>query len=358
MSITIAYTADSVGPVCRRIAAYDERFRVVQDDTLTEADVAPQPFIQQAPPADPLLSVWQGARELADVFMHMQPGTRDPIIYDAVDTLTAQLLVVRGQMLVPAPVAPPPVQAERNVLIRWGSRWPGAADITINTAEAVRMARDKRQSRRLLRGLCPTTWDRRGDVQVPCVIRPRRHHAAHGFHVCRSIAEVPRAIARCGLGWYASELIEKVNEYRVFVFQGRVIRVSEKLPPTVGRAVHDVAWNLANGGHSRTLKRKAWPITVAVAAIRAANRLGLDWTAVDVGVARDGRVVVFEANTAPGLTNPNTIEQIAFAFASVLDNPHLAPLDISQPLTWRELIHPSLRPEAAPSGWELLPHLW
>ena len=345
MSITIAYHATSVGPVCRRIAACDDRILVVHDDELRAADVMASQTIQQPAPVDPCIEAWERTMVAADAVRQRQQHiiTREDTQTVRTLSLAAEALLVT--LAVPAPVAPPPVPAERHVLIRWGSQWRGDADITINTARSVSIARNKKQSRQFLTGLCPTTWYVRGAIQVPCVIRPRRHHAARRFFVCYTMADVPRAIARCGLGWYASELIDKANEYRVFVLQGRVIRISEKLPPTVGEAANDVAWNLANGGHSRTLKRKAWPLAVAVAAIQATQRVGLDWSAVDVAVDRSGRVVVFEANTAPGLTNQNTIEQIAWAFASVVEHPTLPPLYLTAVGTWKDLIHPSLRPE-------------
>ena len=245
-----------------------------------------------------------------------------------------------GALDVPAPQPPPPQPAaEPEVLIRWGSRWVGDADITINSVEATITAKNKTLSRQVLRGICPTTWQRRGEIQYPCVIRPRRHHAGQKFFVCQTSTDAERAISRCGPGWYASELIHKSHEYRVFVLQGRVICVSERFPANP----RDVAWNLAAGGRLINVRRGDWPVDSCRAALKAAKKVGLDWSAVDVMVDVTGRTLVAEVNVAPGLRNRYTIEQVAWAFASLISGDMPAPLDLNSTLAWTDLIHPSLR---------------
>lgn len=337
MSIFLAYRAESVGPICRKLAAVQDELKVIHEDQLVQRDLISPRLVQQPAPPDPLLGLWGNSVDLARAFVQIEPG-RSQISQDALDGFISKLKLTRASMNQPAPVAPPPQKVEPKVLIRWGSRWEGNADITINSVGAVRLARDKRESRQVLGTLAPTTWVRRQDVRTPCVIRPRRHHAGSRFFVCKTAAEIERAITRCGPGWYASELINKAREFRVFVLQGRVIRISEKFAGNPA----DVAWNVAVGGHTKGVTKRHWPIEVAKAALKAARVMSLDWTAVDLSIDTAGKVWVFEANTAPGLTGRFAIEQIAWAFASVPKNPTLPALDLTREMTWKDMIHPSL----------------
>lgn len=225
----------------------------------------------------------------------------------------------------------------KGVLVRWGSRWHGVADVEINSAESVRIARDKRESRKILVDLCPETWLRSDDVETPCVIRPRRHHGGAKFYVCRSGSDVRSAIRACGLGWYGSELITKTREFRVFILQGRVVCVSERFPAKKT----DVAWNLAMGGRLINIARAGWDTKAVVAAIRATKLIGLDWGAVDVAIDENGKPIVFEVNTAPGLRNPYTIHQIAKALRWIGNNSRTKIAEVGGK-QWRDLIHPAL----------------
>ena len=328
MAINIIYRAESVGPICRKLANAADLV-AHREDAIADLRTAPV-----APPVDPLAPLWNDTQDAAEAFANLDM-TRSTVAQQGIEDLIAKLQQVRQTQLVPVPVA---VNPDRQVAIRWGSRWAGRADIEINTAEAVALARDKRGSRQALRGICPETWWQRSQVQLPCVVRPRRHHAGNRFFVCRTPDALNTAINRCGPGWYASELIEKTNEYRVFVLQGRVVCVSERFPANAT----DVAWNLAAGGRLINVKRGAWPLNVAHKSIEAARRTGLDWAAVDACVDNRGRVLIFEVNTAPGLKNEYTISQIAWAFEQIpqhLDLPQIT----TTPTTWQAIIHPSLR---------------
>lgn len=204
-------------------------------------------------------------------------------------------------------------------------RWDCYADLSIptgvldlNRAAAVVQARDKGASRRVLAELAPPTWFDRADVQVPCVVRPRTHKAGNKFYVCKNHLEVATAVWHCGTGWYASRLIDKAREFRVFVVQGRVAAVSERFQGID----HAVAWNLALGGRLRNLNRPDWPVDVLRAALTAMERVGLGFGAVDACIDTARRVWIFELNTSPALRNKFTIAQIAKALSSPLaDSP-------------------------------------
>lgn len=229
------------------------------------------------------------------------------------------------------------------LVVRWGSIIPGDFP-ALNSAESVTVAKDKIETRKRLGIMAPPTWFRRQDIPDPermtVIVRPRKHHAGKKFFVCSSKASLNKALTKCGSRWYASLLVEKAHEYRVFICQGHVVAVSERFPPDGAEGVKAIAWNLAMGGKLINVRYKSWPINVCKAAIAAARKLGLDWCALDLTTDTGGDVWVFEANTAPGLRNKFTIAQIArvFAWAGENDTPKTA-----KGSTWQSLIHPALK---------------
>lgn len=227
-------------------------------------------------------------------------------------------------------------------VIRWDSTKEVLADKELNLAGAVKLSRNKRDSRLKMSGLAPATWTswlhQRKQYTFPCIVRARRHHAAQKFYVCNSLREVERALSRCGYQrWYISPLIPKKAEYRVFVFQGRVIKVV--------RRYHDdpnvVAWNIANGGKSVRVTRESWPLNACYFAVKAGERIGLDWYAADVIIDQSGNPFVLELNTAPGLGVDKTMKRLARVFIWASENEAPTKLDKS-PVSWKDLIHPRL----------------
>ena len=230
------------------------------------------------------------------------------------------------------------VRGPLETVIRWDSRVAVNANRTINSREAVVLSRNKKASRLAMGALCPTTWVHYHDIQYPCLIRPQRHYAAHKFFVCHSPLEARRAIRACGLRrWYASTIIPKEKEYRIFIFQDHVLKVV--------RRFHDdpaeVAWNIANGGRSIRVKHDSWPISSIKHAIRGGRALGLDWFAADVIVTPQEQPLVLELNTAPGLERDATIAQLADVFEWAGAHPAPPPNDLTGD-TWDSLIHPTL----------------
>lgn len=226
------------------------------------------------------------------------------------------------------------------VIIRWGSISTRESEQVINTVQAVALAKDKAASRKALGDLAPATWFTLEDIgKLPIVYRPRVHFAGKRFYVCKTYAEASKARKLCGLGAYATELVDKKTEYRVFALQGRIVCVSQRFPPP--DTPNAIPWNLALGGRLINLRQTEWPVGVLKAAIEANQRLGLDWSAIDLAVDVKGRILVFEANTAPGLRNPHTLACIAKSLAWVDSNP--TPKPIKDTTRWQSFLHPALR---------------
>lgn len=198
-----------------------------------------------------------------------------------------------------------------DTVIRWDSRVEASATKTVNSAAAVKLSRNKSASRVKLGNIAPTTWFRLEALTFPCLIRPRRHYAAQKFFVCKNLIEAKTAVRRCGKDWYASPIIDKKLEYRIFVFQGKVIKAVRRFH----NDPKQVAWNIANGGRSVRLLKESWPKESLVVAIEAGKRLNLGWYAADVIVDQNDKPFVLELNTAPGLDRDETIELCAKVFA-------------------------------------------
>lgn len=91
-----------------------------------------------------------------------------------------------------------------------------------------------------------------------------------------------------------------VREFRVHVFSGKFVLAAEKL--RVGGA--GLLGNFHQGAVVfRQVFKDDLPKGVWLYSARAIRALKLDWGAVDVGVTEEGKVVIFEANTAPAILN-------------------------------------------------------
>lgn len=247
----------------------------------------------------------------------------------------------KGQIQALSDRSPLPPKVE-GTLIRWDSIARLDADYTINSAEAVRLSRNKKESRIRMRGICPITWTswlrERMLFTYPCLVRGKRHFAAQKFYVCQNLKEVEVALKRSGYqNWYISPIIQKKLEYRVFIFQGHALKVVRRYheDPT------QIAWNIANGGKSVRLKRESWPIPVVKAAIEAGERLGLGWFAADIIVDAQDKSYVLELNTAPGLERDETITALAKTCKWAGKNPPI--VGSAQGEVWSELIHPAVK---------------
>lgn len=93
------------------------------------------------------------------------------------------------------------------------------------------------------------------------------------------------------------------EEYRIHVFQGKVIKITLKCPrterPDFTIRSHSRGWALNT--------RSRAPAQVSTQAISAVKAVGLDFGAVDIGYkVGENAAYVFEINTAPGLIESTT----------------------------------------------------
>lgn len=123
--------------------------------------------------------------------------------------------------------------------------------------------------------------------------RPDQHTKGRGLWRCKTAVDVKKAITgtrRKKAATHFMEYVESDREYRVHVFQGKSIRISEKV------FNEDKSYTTGKPGSIKLAR-------VRDAAKLAVQSVGLDFGAVDVLArgADNAEVWVLEVNSAPGL---------------------------------------------------------
>ena len=246
-----------------------------------------------------------------------------------------------------------------NLFIRWGCTSPTgvSTDKQLNTSDSIKLVNNKLQFRQLLMDQCPTIVPASLTTQTdsgtlfnkPMVLRPAHHAQGRNLFVVNNLDELlnvvherPRVFSN---GWYASELIDKVAEYRVYVVSGRVATVAQKTPENPDA----VAWNVAQGGRFDVVRWGQWPMEAVRVSLEAFKHSGLDFGGVDVMIDREGRAYVIEINSAPSLpllsSNEVSYRQKSMAkcFKYIHDNgkDHFAAPDGFD--HWSKVIHPAVQ---------------
>lgn len=151
---------------------------------------------------------------------------------------------------------------------------------------------NKRKMRELFRehGVpMPKLMEAHGDWTFPVIGRPDQHTRGRGFWKCENYAQVQRAMRgtrKKKAATHFMEYIEAPREYRVHIFLGKSIRISEK----AHTAFHE--YTTVKPQHNVKHVRKA--------AKQAVKAVGLDFGCVDI-LADDNNAWVLEVNSAPGV---------------------------------------------------------
>ena len=238
---------------------------------------------------------------------------------------------------------------EDALYIRWGCTSNVPTKNVLNTAKAIHEVNDKTGFREVLNNhsLCPSTYFEDNIEEVygavfPVIVRPKKHAQGRHVYLCNNREEMKRAIRKCGQGYYVSEYIKKVSEYRVFVVQGRVACVAQKTPADPDA----IAWNVAKGGRFDNVRWNDWPLKAVRVAVEGFNLSSLDFGGVDVMVDAEGDATILEINSAPSLTSPYRQECMAKAFDYILENgKERIPL-IEERGGYLKFIHPALTEKA------------
>lgn len=127
--------------------------------------------------------------------------------------------------------------------------------------------------------------------------RPDQHTKGRGFWLCHNFRDVERALRGTRKKQAATHFMEYISkqraprEYRVHIFQGKSIRISEKLFGQTGPTAQGL---YITGKPQHNVKH------VRAAAKQAVKAVGLNFGAVDI-LANDSECWVTEVNAAPGL---------------------------------------------------------
>ncbi len=205
----------------------------------------------------------------------------------------------------------PPAQRP-DVLIRWGSSVdvPYKPTKEINSQTAVLLATDKLGSlQELLKRKISvpelflfdnlsSALKKRLISKFPILARTRAHQRGTDILLCMQMTDIQRAI-RSGRS-YGLRYIPTAREYRVHIFGGKSIKVSQKMWTDTTKTYKPWVRNHLNG---HTFRIPETPLdddsrNLAKAAVKA---LKLDFGAVDLIVDDAGKSFVLEINTGPGL---------------------------------------------------------
>ncbi len=101
-------------------------------------------------------------------------------------------------------------------------------------------------------------------------------------------------------GWTVQKLLTNVlEEYRIFVFNDKIFETNIKRPE--GSNPHPIIRNFDHGWTIKPIARHLVPRGVQSRAKDATRAMGLIFSAVDMCYTRDGKIYVYEVNSAPGL---------------------------------------------------------
>lgn len=244
---------------------------------------------------------------------------------------------------------------EADYLVRWGCtaetdrRFP--LERQLNPSRAIHLVGNKKEFRRVLQrqhpDIIPATYFNANEVPADgrFIVRPAHHAQGRQLWVGEGRRGVQEIIRRHGLDdYYVSAFIDKEREFRVYVFEGRVVAVAEKTPGNPNQ----VAWNVAQGGRFDNVRWDAWPLRACEISILAWRESGLDFGGVDV-MTRGNDAWIIEINSAPSLPlNENGSvsyrqECMGKAFKYILDHGkgHV-PAPVLPARGWRDVIHPAI----------------
>lgn len=209
-----------------------------------------------------------------------------------------------------------PPDEQLNLLIRWGSTAPVARrpSRVLNKSTSIARSTDKFGALNILRdaGILVPRFVRIDEVprpsteafralgfKVPLLARNSTHTRAKDVMLCLQDLDFNRAI-RWGKEFFV-EYIPTQREYRVHVFNGNIIRVSEK----VLRNRKNYISYLRTHEHNHIFKEEREPLSQAGRdiAVRAVRALDLDFGAVDLLLGDDNNIYVLEVNTGPSLVD-------------------------------------------------------
>jgi len=219
------------------------------------------------------------------------------------------------------------IPSDLDVVVRWGNSTASISNqlddmLIINTAEAVRNASNKLNMMRILRDTegvnvseCILKGDDYSDEDVDNLRDDRGNLFIRGANMSVRYDEDFNS-TDC----YCAKPINKDKEYRVHVFNGKIIALYEKIPNEGEEAIIRKDANCKFSLRDHTLSNATCHSEAQAMCIKAVKALGLVFGGVDL--IRDKETKTFyiaEINSSPALNTPN-IERYLEAFVDYINN--------------------------------------
>lgn len=196
-----------------------------------------------------------------------------------------------------------------DVILRYGNSYsPDGSGLTINKQEAVQLSSNKPLCKqKLLESNIRTpkyiSWQEalRGDITFPVIVRRNGHSQGRWFYLVNNARQLRKYNPD---NHYIQDLVNKIDEYRLFIMKDRIIEADLKVPPESDP--NAMIRNHAKGSYFQWVKVSTLDRDLKDMVRRAVKDVvGLDFAAVDCATIRlpDGSVssTIFEVNSAPGL---------------------------------------------------------
>lgn len=209
-----------------------------------------------------------------------------------------------------------------DVLIRWGSRAtvPLKPVRYINSLKGLTKASNKLKSLDYLKAAgikVPTVYMADDpNIQFPCLGRKEHHVGGTDIELCMQMSDYFDVKDKCAF-W--TKYIPTRTEYRVHVYRGEKIKVSQKTLTNPDARKNVWIRNFENGYTFMQPKDKPKSHAIGMA-VDAVDALDLNFGAVDLIIGDNGEPVVLEVNTAPGAKADSTLEAYVTAFKADILN--------------------------------------
>jgi len=201
-----------------------------------------------------------------------------------------------------------PEHRNRGFIIRYGNTHTALNNLNIrrviNKLPAIKLASNKQACRKLilsngLRAPMLYYYDdiMQENITFPIIARPIYHFGGRGFHIIHNKVEAVDAIRQ---GMYLQAIVQKKEEFRMFIINNRIIESSIKRP-TSESCRDNMVWNHESGWNFFYIPNDDIAEHLRSEARMAISACGLDFGAVDVCVDKEDKAWIFEINTAPGL---------------------------------------------------------
>jgi glutathione synthase/RimK-type ligase-like ATP-grasp enzyme len=238
----------------------------------------------------------------------------------------------------------PPQDA--TLCIRWGCTGSVPQKSVLNTAKSIHLGFNKPLFRSMLweHGLAPKYFQHGEAVyeqDLPVLVRPEHHTQGKDAYLCKTLEQIGPAVAQCGHNYYVSKYIEKIQEFRVFVIQGRVVFIMEKFP----NSKNDIAWDFSPDSEWGNVKWSKWNSNVLSTAVNSMKISGLDFGGVDVVVDESGAAYALEINSAAGVYGNYMANCVAKAFDWIIDSGDKSHIPVCNKKTnypYLNFIHPAI----------------